>query len=49
MFFQEVKEGCFANNHVSQVLVGDVPFQAFIIMKYDLSIFPISPSPSIYT
>jgi hypothetical protein len=31
--FREVDEGRFANNHISRVLVGDVPFQSLIIMK----------------
>jgi hypothetical protein len=38
--FQEVKEDCFANNHVSQVLVGDAPFRSHILMKCVLPSHP---------
>ncbi|KIW65329.1 hypothetical protein, variant [Phialophora macrospora] len=31
--FQEVKDGCFANNHISQVLVDDAAFRANLVMK----------------
>ncbi|CZR56846.1 related to O-methyltransferase [Phialocephala subalpina] len=31
--FQEVEEDCFANNHVSGVLVGDAPFRAHVLTK----------------
>ncbi|KIW97886.1 uncharacterized protein Z519_01470 [Cladophialophora bantiana CBS 173.52] len=34
--FQEIKEGWFANNHISQALVSDAAFQANIIMKGQL-------------
>jgi hypothetical protein len=37
--FQEVDEDCFANNHVSQVLVGDAPFRSLITMKFVLPLF----------
>ncbi|OQU99123.1 hypothetical protein CLAIMM_04802 [Cladophialophora immunda] len=31
--FEEVEDGCFANNRISQALVGDAAFQANITMK----------------
>ncbi|OAL29887.1 hypothetical protein AYO22_01793 [Fonsecaea multimorphosa] len=34
--FQEIEEGCFANNRISQALVGDAAFQANIVMKGQL-------------
>lgn len=32
--FIETAEGRFANNHVSEALVGDAAFRAIIVMKY---------------
>lgn len=37
--FREVKEGYFANNEVSQVLVGDEPFRSLIVMKFVFQLY----------
>ncbi|EXJ75293.1 uncharacterized protein A1O5_01989 [Cladophialophora psammophila CBS 110553] len=37
--FQEVKEGWFVNNHISQALVSDAAFQANITMKAKIVVY----------